>query len=253
MMRESQGATRFGKLSYWLSIVRQTVHVPLDLLERNVSVRSAAVKVWAKTIEPGATLVDIGAGDCKYAPLFAHCKYVPQDLPDANFSPSPVPLLCSDITEIPLPAGSVDAILCTEVLEHVERPLDALSQFARLLKPGGRLFLSVPAACRVHRVPTHFYGGFAPDFFERSFPNNGLRLDRLQPVGNWSQFMAQEIGRMPSVVREHTRMPRPLAAAVAVALWPTFRLVLPSALLAFSSLDRSEDLPLGWIAYATRS
>jgi SAM-dependent methyltransferase len=210
---------------------------------------------WAKTIAPGSLLVDVGAGACRYAPLFSHCKYTPQDSPDVDYAPLDATddgILRSDITSIPLDAESVDAILCTEVLEHVERPLEALSEFARLLKPHGQLLLSVPSACRVHRVPTHYYGGFAPDFFERCFPARRLRLDRLQPIGNWSQYMAQELGRMPQVIREHTRLPPGIATALSIAVWPTFRIAVPSLLLAFSWLDLSDDLPLGWIAYASK-
>src|SRR5262245_12818788 len=190
----------------WVSALKDVLKGPLSLLDRNDSVRDQAVADWAKTIASGSLVMDIGAGACKYAPLFAHCKYTPQDSPDVDYTPSDatppgVSVLRSDITSIPLEAESLDAILCTEVLEHVERPLDALTEFARLLKPNGRLFLSVPSACRVHRVPTHYYGGFAPDFFERCFPERRLRLDKLQPIGNWSQYMAHELGRMPQVIR----------------------------------------------------
>jgi len=241
----------------WASVLRNALRSPLSLLDRNDSVRDRAVADWAKTIAGGSILVDVGAGACKYAPLFAHCKYTPQDSPDVDYTPSDAlpsngGVIRSDITSIPLETGSVDSILCTEVLEHVERPLDALAEFGRLLKPGGRLFLSVPSACRVHRVPTHYYGGFAPDFFERCFPARGLRLDKLQPIGNWSQFMAQELGRIPTVIREHSRLPPTLATALSVATWPTFRIAVPSLLLAFSRLDSSDDLPLGWIAYASK-
>jgi len=252
-MTERKVATTFQRLGSVLSTAKQGLGQLLQFLDHNEAARSHAVADWAKTLEPGATLVDIGAGSCKYAPYFSHCKYTPQDSPEAEYASPTIPLLRSDISAIPLPSGSVDAILCTEVLEHVEQPLDALSEFARLLKPGGRLLLSVPAACRVHRVPTHYYGGFAPDFFERSLPARGLDLERLQPVGNWSQFMAQEIGRLPSLVRDHTSLPRPVATAIAAGIWPIFRVAIPTAFLALSHLDRSEDLPLGWIAYARRA
>ena len=241
----------------WVSALKDALRGPLSLLDRNDSVRDRAVADWAKTIADASIVVDIGAGACKYAPLFAHCRYTPQDSPDVEYvsSDAGAPdggMIRSDITAIPLDAGSVDAILCTEVLEHVERPLDALAEFGRLLKPGARLFLSVPSACRVHRVPTHYYGGFAPDFFERCFPERGLRLDKLQPIGNWSQYMAQELGRMPSVIRDHSRIPPGLATALSVAVWPTFRIAVPFLLLAFSRLDTSDDLPLGWIVYASK-
>jgi SAM-dependent methyltransferase len=39
---------------------------------------------------------------------------------------------------------SYDAVFCMEVLEHVVDPMPILGDFARLLRPGGRLVISVP-------------------------------------------------------------------------------------------------------------
>lgn len=215
-------------------------------------VRDRVVADWAGTLGRGTRVLDVGAGSMRYAPLFEHCEYIAQDHPSVTYATPDARLIRSDITRIPLDAGSLDAILCTEVLEHVERPLDAIEEFARLLRVGGQLFLSVPAACRVHRVPTHYYGGYAPDFFELSIPARGFRLDRLEPLGNWSEFMAQELGRLPTVLRDHTTLPKPARYAAAALAWPWFRIVVPSLLIALGRLDTSTDFPMGWFAYATR-
>ena len=49
---------------------------------------------------------------------------------------------------IPLPEDAVDAIVCSEVLEHVPEHLraKALSEMARVLRPHGRLILTIPSA-----------------------------------------------------------------------------------------------------------
>lgn len=44
-----------------------------------------------------------------------------------------------------LPSASFDYVFAFEVLEHIEDDADALTQWTRFLKPGGRLLLSVPA------------------------------------------------------------------------------------------------------------
>lgn len=46
---------------------------------------------------------------------------------------------------LPFPSASLDAILCLEVLEHLPDDDDAVREFARVLKPGGVLVVSVPA------------------------------------------------------------------------------------------------------------
>jgi SAM-dependent methyltransferase len=43
-----------------------------------------------------------------------------------------------------IPAGSVDTVICTEVLEHVAKPWLAVAEMHRVLRPGGRLFVTAP-------------------------------------------------------------------------------------------------------------
>ncbi|MEU6410854.1 methyltransferase domain-containing protein [Microbispora sp. NPDC046933] len=43
----------------------------------------------------------------------------------------------------PFPDETFDAVLCALVAEHLDRPLDALREMRRVLRPGGRLVLSV--------------------------------------------------------------------------------------------------------------
>lgn len=40
------------------------------------------------------------------------------------------------------PSATFDGVLCSSVLEYLERPSDALVEFARVLRPSGRLFLT---------------------------------------------------------------------------------------------------------------
>lgn len=220
----------------------------LSLLDRNSTVRDRAVEAWARQLEGGARILDVGAGSSRYKPLFAHCVYTSHDHPDVPYGEVDVR---SDIGLIPLPSESFDAILCSEVLEHVPDPVAAIREISRLLRPSGRLLLTVPSACRVHAVPTHFWGGFAPDFFTQIVPAQGLAVRELRPLGNWSQYMAQEIGRLPEVIRDHTALP--LRRVIAGFLWPGFRIAVPLGFLALSLVDRSTDLPLGWLCFAEKA
>ncbi len=43
--------------------------------------------------------------------------------------------------KLPLPSGSLDALFAFHVLRHIARPADAIADFARTLKPGGRVVL----------------------------------------------------------------------------------------------------------------
>jgi SAM-dependent methyltransferase len=48
------------------------------------------------------------------------------------------------IYEIPFPDASMDAVLCLEVLEHIEDDARGVRDIARVLKPGGVLIMAVP-------------------------------------------------------------------------------------------------------------
>jgi SAM-dependent methyltransferase len=58
---------------------------------------------------------------------------------------------------IPAEAGAFDVILCTQVLEHVPRPLRALQEFHRVLGPGGLLVATVPFTWEEHERPYDFF------------------------------------------------------------------------------------------------
>lgn len=68
-----------------------------------------------------------------------------------NIDPRKHPDIVADVTvEIPLPAESVDTVICTEVLEHVRDPLAAIAEMARVLRPGGYMILASPFVHPVH-------------------------------------------------------------------------------------------------------
>jgi ubiquinone/menaquinone biosynthesis C-methylase UbiE len=54
---------------------------------------------------------------------------------------SGVEFIRADLTTMPLPDGSFDAVICSGVLDTLPRPELALREFARVLRPGGRVLL----------------------------------------------------------------------------------------------------------------
>jgi ubiquinone/menaquinone biosynthesis C-methylase UbiE len=49
-----------------------------------------------------------------------------------------------NINDIPIQSASLDAVMCSEVLEHVDSPEESIHELVRVLKPGGVMALSVP-------------------------------------------------------------------------------------------------------------
>ena len=57
---------------------------------------------------------------------------------------SPLAKVKMDIHEIPFEENQFDVVFCNHVLEHVDDDLKAISEIARVLKPGGWAILQVP-------------------------------------------------------------------------------------------------------------
>lgn len=53
--------------------------------------------------------------------------------------------------------GTVDAVFCLEVLEHVRRPEAAAAAILRVLRPGGLLVGSTPFLLGIHDSPRDYY------------------------------------------------------------------------------------------------
>jgi SAM-dependent methyltransferase len=204
-------------------------------------------------------ILDAGAGELRNRPLCSHLNYVSQDfcqyqgtgdsvgLQTGKWDTHLIDIVC-DITDIPEINASFDAILCSEVFEHIPDPTLAIKEFSRLLKPGGSLILTAPFCSLTHFAPYFFATGFSRYWYEFHLAANGFEIIEAVPNGNWFDFLAQEIWRLPRLGREYSWR---------FGVWVALILALP--LLAMLTLlgrksDRgsSEILNFGWQVVAKR-
>lgn len=95
-------------------------------------------------------------------------------------------VLTADLLTAPVPEGEWDAVVLGDVIEHLPRPGDALARIARILKPGGVLYMALPdAGSRVAQLmgarwwsvlPTHV------QYFTRDSMATLLRRHGWQPL-----------------------------------------------------------------------
>jgi len=100
----------------------------------------------------------------KYRELFAGCDYKTVDV-DAKAKPD----IVGDIHNLGIPSDSVDAVICRSVLEHVEDPRKAVSELRRILRKGGKIYVSVPFIHPYHGSTYKDYWRFSRDGVELLF------------------------------------------------------------------------------------
>ncbi len=228
----------------------------------NISINEPNRQAWLKKtlskLPAGSRLLDAGAGELQNRQHCAHLEYVSQDfcqyvgqtggalaegLQSESWDTSRIDLV-SDITAIPAPDSSFDAILCSEVLEHVPEPTHALDEFARLLKPGGVVILTAPFSSNVHMAPYHFCSGFSKYWYEHHLTQRGFEIKELTANGDWYALLEQEITRLGGLERQRGNWTWPLAYVY--SLLGMFYFKLRSAI-------KAEDLAcFGWHCVAEK-
>lgn len=58
---------------------------------------------------------------------------------------------------LPFADDAFDALISIAVLEHVRNPFDCASEIARVVRPGGKIFVEVPFLQPYHGYPHHYY------------------------------------------------------------------------------------------------
>ncbi len=99
----------------------------------------------------GAVL-DVGAG-----PADRYGHLVDGVLTRMDIRPGDDIALVGTVEAIPVPDSSFDAILCTQVIEHVRQPWRAPKEFFRILKAGGHAVITVPQLNELHEEPHDYF------------------------------------------------------------------------------------------------
>lgn len=200
-----------------------------------------SLRKFAAELPEGARVLDAGAGELRYASLFARHRYVAIDLAvgDAQWDYSKLHCM-ADLAALPLAADCCDACVNIVTLEHVREPVAVLAELARTLRPGGQLVMVVPQEWEVHQPP-HDYWRFTRYGMRYLLESAGFTAIHVYPIGGWFRLASRRLLNGLQFFRGISFLPAALVLA-------PLALVLPW----FDALDRQRNFTLGYLCTAVK-
>jgi SAM-dependent methyltransferase len=132
------------------------------------------------------TVLDVGCGAQPYRSLFPRdVQYSGIDTVNAaeHFGYSVPDTTYFSGTVWPVASGTVDTVIATETLEHVEDPRQFLSEARRVLKNDGWILLTVPFSARWHYIPQDYWR-FTPSGLRILLESSGFETPVVYGRGN---------------------------------------------------------------------
>ncbi len=196
----------------------------------------------------GRTLVDIGCGWKPYRPFLDHLeRYVGIDITAQRAAD-----IVASADRIPLSDGVADAVLCTEVIEHMRDPAALCRELARVARPNTTLLITAPMSWNLHYEP-HDYYRFTPYGLAHLLEEAGFEVLAKTRIGGLGSLIGARLVDVLHLKLLHMpllrRMPR-RHALVALALAPLNALLFPLG-RALDSVDRTDAI--GWLLVARRT
>ncbi|MBX4199193.1 methyltransferase domain-containing protein [Candidatus Parcubacteria bacterium] len=174
--------------------------MPKQRTSLSISVRRHFVDQFffshSSLFKSGVEVIDIGGKKVGKRGLFdigklsAHVTYV-------NIEEKDAPDIIADASSIPVADSSYDIALAGELMEHVPNPSLVLKEAYRLLKPGGKLLITVPFLYPVHADPFD-YGRYTDYYWQRASDSTGFKsihIERQGAVFAVAALMVQHIFR----------------------------------------------------------
>jgi len=137
-------------------------------------------------------LVDIGCGTKPYASLTKSfvTRHIGIDHAGTIHAKDHVDVFATSY-DTSLPDEMADTVLCTFVIEHLERPQDAINEMHRIVKVNGHVILGAPLFWHLHEEPRDFYR-YTKYGLTHLLLNAGFEVIEITPLAGFIVTFAQE-------------------------------------------------------------
>ena len=175
-------------------------------------------------------LLDVGCGSMPYRSLFSVDEYIGLDIDSDSSRDAGVADYFYEGNEFPFEDYSFDSILCNQVLEHVFNPDEFIGEVARVLKPGGKLLLSVPFVWDEHEQP-YDYARYSSFGLRALLEKQGLTVFEHKKLGADASILFQLINAYLYKITQRLPMPVKLVfTATVIAFFNMFGILLAKML-----------------------
>jgi SAM-dependent methyltransferase len=135
-------------------------------------------------------LLDVGCGSKPYQPFFPEADYVGLDIDTEVARKRGVADHFYNGDIFPFETSSFDSVLCNQVLEHVFNPDDFLNEVNRVLKPSGKLLLTVPFVWDEHEQP-YDYARYSSFGLRSLLEKHGFSIVKHEKLGGDATILFQ--------------------------------------------------------------
>ena len=120
-------------------------------------------------------LLDVGCGGKPYQSLFPVIEYIGLEIDTPEIRALKQADYYYDGESFPFTEQCFDGVICNQVLEHVFIPDQFLGEIQRVLKPGGKLLLTIPFVWDEHEQPWD-YARYSSFGLKRLLEKNGFEV-----------------------------------------------------------------------------
>jgi len=142
-------------------------------------------------LEPGSRILDLGGVKTLKRGAF-DIDESDLDVVSLNLSVRKKADVQGDAEALPFENDSFDAVLCSELLEHVPSPPKVLNEVQRVLRNGGVFLGTVPFMYRIHADPFD-YGRYTDFYWKEVLEKAGYKDIKIEKQGLFWSVLAEMV------------------------------------------------------------
>ncbi len=171
--------------SFRIGILSAVAYSFFGVINLRDEVRKTLSGLFDRYLTSDMRVYDIGCGNKPFGPILAGKvkDHIGVDIEDGFYDSHHIDLIGSAY-HVPVEDGTGDAVISSQVIEHLDRPVDAIKETARVLKSGGVLLISFPFLCPIHAEP-HDYTRFTEYAMTKLLKDHGFEIVEMSRIGGF--------------------------------------------------------------------